>query len=143
MIILSMLLLIRILANSILRFHITGPGTRLNLRSKIKSNNQSLSRWTGTHLNSVTSEGARISALCFSTKPGMSSLPVALVVLIDRSNRATNSLTVTSGKEMRHCCGGGLETLRPAGVRDNLVERGGYCGGGGYCINTACGVSAG
>ena len=41
MIILPMLLLIRILANSILRFHITGPGTRLNLRSKIKSINQS------------------------------------------------------------------------------------------------------
>ena len=31
MIILPMLLLIRILANSILRFHITGPGTCLNL----------------------------------------------------------------------------------------------------------------
>ena len=42
MIILPMLLLIRILANSTLRFHITGPGTRLNLRSKIKSINQSI-----------------------------------------------------------------------------------------------------
>ena len=44
MIILPMLLLIRILANSILRFHITGPGTRLNLRSKIKSINQSINK---------------------------------------------------------------------------------------------------
>ena len=42
MIILPMLLLIRILANSTLRFHITEPGTRLNLRSKIKSINQSM-----------------------------------------------------------------------------------------------------
>ena len=47
MIILPMLLLIRILANAILRFHITGPGSRLNLRSnKI---NQSIMSDTANH----------------------------------------------------------------------------------------------
>ena len=47
-----MLLLIRILANSILRFHITGPGTRLNLRSKIKSiNHQSIMMMTYHHIS--------------------------------------------------------------------------------------------
>ena len=59
MIILPMLLLTRILANSTLRFHITGPGTRLNLRSKIKSINQSQGKRDESRSFRLKAEGKR------------------------------------------------------------------------------------